>query len=253
MKKYLFLAGCSIFFMLSACTTHYKLTDVSRTRILVDRTYESPVDAKAMAFLAPYKEKVDSFMSPVVGNCAHDMSVSRPESTLSNLLPDVFIFMSKNYGERPQFAVYNMGGIRAGLSKGPVTFGDVLDVAPFDNKITFLTLTGEKVTELFQQIAKRGGEGVSEGVKLVISKDGNLISATLYGKEIDPKAEYRVATIDYLAEGNDGLTAFKSGTNIKSPADEKDNARNVIANFFREKRAKGQTVSSKVEGRITIQ
>ncbi|MBQ8462800.1 MAG: 5'-nucleotidase C-terminal domain-containing protein [Prevotella sp.] len=253
MKKIFALAGLSMMMLLTACTTHYQLTDVSRSRILVDRRYDATPDAQATAFLAPYKQKVDEVMSPVVGRVAHDMAAQRPESDLSNLLPDIFVHMAKNYNEQPDFAVYNMGGIRAALSKGDVTYGDVLDVAPFENKICFLTLTGEKVLELFAQIAKRGGEGVSMGVQLVITKDGQLVSARLHGKEIDPQASYRVTTIDYLSQGNDGMTAFKSGTNLVSPQDDQNNARYVIRDYFKEMLQKGQVVDSKVEGRIVIE
>ena len=253
MKKIFALAGLSMMMLLTACTTHYQLTDVSRSRILVDRRYDAAPDAQATAFLAPYKQKVDEVMSPVVGRVAHDMAADRPESDLSNLLPDIFVHMAKRYNEQPDFAVYNMGGIRAALSKGDVTYGDVLDVAPFENKICFLTLTGEKVLELFAQIAKRGGEGVSKGVQLVITKDGQLVSARLHGKEIDPQANYRVTTIDYLAQGNDGLVAFKSGTNLNSPKDDQNNARYVIRDYFKEMLQNGQVVDSKVEGRIVVE
>jgi 2',3'-cyclic-nucleotide 2'-phosphodiesterase (5'-nucleotidase family) len=252
MKKYLIILAAASGMMLTACTTHYKLTNVSRTRILVDKTYDANPDAKAMAFLAPYKQKVDSIMGPVVGEVAHNMAASRPESDLSNLLPDIFIYMAKNYGEKPDFAVYNMGGIRSAFAKGKVTYGDVLDVAPFENKICFLTLTGEKVKELFAQIAKRGGEGVSKGVELVITKDGQLVSARLNGKEIDPSAKYRVTTIDYLAQGNDGLVAFKSATDLNSPQEDSNNARYVIRDYFQEMMKQGIVVDAKVEGRIVI-
>ena len=236
----------------ASCTSHYELASVDRSRIVIDKRFDAHPDAQATALLAPYKAKVDEVMAPVVGNVAHDMAADRPESDLSNLLPDIFMDAAAGYGEKPDFAVYNMGGIRAALSKGPVTVGDVLDVAPFDNKICFLTLSGEKVLELFQQIAKRGGEGVSHGVQLVITKDGKLVSALLNGKEVDPAASYRVTTIDYLAQGNDQLTAFKSGTNLNSPQEESNNARFVITDFFKRQQAKGITVSSKVEGRITV-
>ena len=252
MKKYLIILAAASGMMLTACTTHYKLTNVSRTRILVDKTYDANPDAKAMAFLAPYKQKVDSIMGPVVGEVAHNMAASRPESDLSNLLPDIFIYMAKNYGEKPDFAVYNMGGIRSAFAKGKVTYGDVLDVAPFENKICFLTLTGEKVKELFAQIAKRGGEGVSKGVELVITKDGQLVSARLNGKEIDPSAKYRVTTIDYLAQGNDGLVAFKSATDLNSPQEDSNNARYVIRDYFQEMLKQDIVVDAKVEGRIVI-
>lgn len=238
--------------MLTACSSHYQLTDVSRTRILIDKTYDAAPDAAAADFLAPYKEAVDSVMGPVVGEVARDMAAERPESTLSNLLPDIFMHMAQHYNEKPDFAVYNMGGIRAALSKGKVTYGDVLDVAPFENKICFLTLSGEKVLELFSQIAMRGGEGVSKGVQLVITKDGQLLSARVNGKEIDPQASYRITTIDYLAQGNDGMPAFKSGTDLNSPKDDKNNARYVITDYFREMMKAGKAVDAKVEGRIIV-
>ena len=252
MRKLLLLLAVPSVMMLTACSSHYQLTDVSRTRILIDKTYDAAPDAAAAAFLAPYKEAVDSVMGPVVGEVARDMAAERPESTLSNLLPDIFMHMAQHYNEKPDFSVYNMGGIRAALSKGKVTYGDVLDVAPFENKICFLTLSGDKVLELFSQIAMRGGEGVSKGVQLVITKDGQLLSARVNGKEIDPQTSYRITTIDYLAQGNDGMPAFKSGTDLNSPKDDKNNARYVITDYFREMMKAGKAVDAKVEGRIII-
>ena len=252
MKKILVFTALASLVLVSSCATHYQLTSINRERIVIDKRYDAQPDKEATAMLAPYKSKVDEVMSPVVGTVAHDMAANRPESDLSNLLPDIFMAAAEEYGEKPDFAVYNMGGIRAALTKGQVTFGDVLDVAPFDNKICFLTLSGEKVMELFSQIAKRGGEGVSHGVELEITADGRLLSAKLNGKEIDPQASYRLTTIDYLAEGNDQMTAFKSGTNLNMPKDEKCNARFVIVDYFKQKMAAGQSISSKVEGRIKV-
>ena len=238
--------------MLSACTTHYQLAGVNRQRIVVDRRFDAKPDQQAAVFLAPYKAQVDSVMGPVLGSVARDMAADRPESDLSNLLPDILMWAAKSYGEKPDFGIYNVGGIRAALSKGKVTYGDVLDIAPFENKISFTTLTGENVLELFRQIAKRGGEGVSHGVELVITRDGKLVSARLNGEDIDPQKEYRVTTIDYLVQGNDELEAFKKGTNLNSPQDAKNNSRFIIMDYFREQQAKGVAVDSKVEGRIRI-
>lgn len=252
-KPFSSLLVIALMLMLTGCATHYSLTGVEHTRILVDSRYDAAPDAQAAAFLAPYKQKVDSVMGPVVGQVAHDMAARRPESDLSNLLPDILVYMSRHYGEKPDFGVYNVGGIRAALSKGDVTYGDVLDVAPFENKICFLTLTGEKVVELFSQVCRRGGEGVSKGVNIVMSEDGRLLSATLHGKPIEPQAAYRVVTIDYLAQGNDGLEAFKDGTDVVSPQEEKYNSRYVIADYFREMMKQGIVVESKVEGRIVIE
>lgn len=107
------------------------------------------------------------------------MTRHRPESELSNLLCDILVWGGKQFDEQPVFSVYNMGGIRSNLAKGKITVGDVNDMAPFENKICFLTLTGDKVLELFQQIAHRGGEGLSSAVRMVITKEGKLMNVTI--------------------------------------------------------------------------
>ena len=257
-KNLLWTGGlASVLIATSACSTSnkagYALTGVSKTRILVDQRYDASPDKNAMKFIAPYKQKVDSLMGPVMGTAAESMTAHRPESELSNLLADILVWKSKDYNETPDFSVYNMGGIRASFTKGKVTYGDVLDVAPFENKICFLTLTGEKVTELFQQISSVGGEAVSHGVELVITHDGKLVSAKLHGKAIDPKANYRVVTLDYVSQGNDKMNAFKSGTNLVSPQEEHNNVMFIIMDYFKAHDKQGKAVDSKIEGRIRYQ
>ncbi len=247
------LASMALLTTSSAFAQKYKVAKVERTRILIDKRWDAQPDAEAAAFLAPYKSKVDSIMGPVVGTTSHDMTRHRPESELSNLLCDILVWGGKAFNEQPVFAVYNMGGIRSNLPKGKITVGDVNDMAPFENKICFLTLTGEKVTELFQQIAHRGGEGLSQAVRLVITKNGKLVSASIHGEPIDPAKTYRIATLDYLAEGNDQLVAFKSGTDVLSPKRKENNVRYIIMDYFREMQKQGKSVESKTEGRCVVE
>lgn len=145
----------------SCATRHYQMTGIDRTRVLVDQRYDQQPDAEAARFLAPYTHTVDSIMSPIVGETTHYMSARRPESDLSNLLSDILVWSGEQRGDHPDFGLYNMGGIRASLPEGKVTYGDLVDVAPFDNKLCLLTLTGEKTLQLFREIASVGGEGVS--------------------------------------------------------------------------------------------
>lgn len=238
---------------LSSCTTHYTVSNISRTRLLVDKTYDRPIPAEVTQFMSPYTEKVDALMSPVLGTTPTPLVSERPESPLSNLLPDVLVWSGKFYDEKPDFGVYNIGGIRASLAKGDITIGDVYDVAPFENKVCFLTLSGDKVLELMGQIAYRGGEGVSREVRIVMTKDRKLRHATIGGKEIDPNASYRVATIDYLSHGNDRMTAFKSGTDVKMLTGDDALTRELIMKYIKERTAAGQLVESAVEGRIIVE
>ena len=236
-----------------SCKTHYQVASIERSRIVVDARYDTHQDAEAVAFLAPYQHVVDSIMGPVVGYSAKFMQSHRPESELSNLLADIMVWAAKDYNEQVDFGVYNMGGIRASLPEGKVTYGDILDIAPFENKIAFGTLSGAEVLELFSQMASHGGDGVSHAVRMVITKDGKLVRATLHGQEIDPKKDYRFATIDYLLGGNDKMLALKKSRNIHSPQEKENNSRFVIMNYFREMMKQGKKVDAVIEGRIRIE
>ena len=254
-KKQYFFGVFAILTMVSCAPKHYHLTSVERSRIIIDSRYDQNPDEKATAFLAPYKRVNDSIMAPIVGKVALNMHATRPESDLSYLLSDILIWASRDYNEKPDLAVYNMGGIRADLTKGDVTYEDVLSVAPFENKICFVTLTGDQLMQLFRQIAFRGGEGVSKGVELVITKaeiGGELVSARLHGKEINPQANYRACTINYLLDGNDGMGAFKLGTDKVSPQEASNNSRFLILNYFQDMMKQGIVVDAKVEGRIKV-
>ena len=251
-KNICFLCAVLLAMTVSSCRSHYEVASVQRTRIIVNSRYDAQPDGAAADFLKPYKHKVDSAMGPVVGRSAKYMTAQRPEGTLSNLLADIMVWAAKDYGEQADLGVYNMGGVRADLPKGDVTYGDVLDIAPFENKIAFTTLSGSDLMALFRQMAAVGGEGVSHSVRLVITADEQLVSATVGGQPVDPARDYRIVTIDYLLGGNDKLDAFKQGRNVNSPQEESNNSRYVIMNFFREMSKQGRLVDAEIEGRITV-
>ena len=250
-KTYLFLLTLASLF--AACAGSYKVTNIERTRIIVDSTYDATPDAKAVAFLEMYQAKVDSIMSPVVGHTAKGLFADRPESPLSNLLSDILVWAGQKYGESPEFGIYNMGGMRSSLPKGAVTFGKVLELAPFENKICFLSLKGSDVLDLFRQIAVIGGEGVSGNLRLVITDKGKLQSAKINGEDVDVNRIYRVATIDYLSEGNDRMPAFANHLDLVSPKEDHNDMRYIISDYFIEHEKRGELVDAKIEGRIVVE
>ncbi len=255
MRRKNIFAALVVLCLLSACRSHYHFAGIQRTRILVDERYDAAVGrlTDINEYMAPYKVQVDSIMKPLLGHTAGYYAADRPESELSNLLPDILMWVAPQYGEQPHFAVYNTGGMRAALPEGEITIGDVLELAPFENKICFLTLTGDKVLELVQQMIGRGGEGISKELRIVgIAKTKKIISATIDGKPIDPSAKYRVATIDYVSHGNDEMTAFLSATDIRMPGEERDLSKYVIMRYFQEMEKQGRVVEAKIDGRFTL-
>lgn len=56
----------AVIFLLSSCTSAYKVTKSEGTMVAIDSTWDVNPDAEAVALLAPYKAKVDSIMYRVL-------------------------------------------------------------------------------------------------------------------------------------------------------------------------------------------
>lgn len=67
-KQFVILSLATAALLATSCAQHqYSMADVQRSRIVIDQRYDANPDKEATAFLAPYKQKVDEIMSPVMG------------------------------------------------------------------------------------------------------------------------------------------------------------------------------------------
>ena len=229
-----------------ASAQQYKVKSTKWKRIEVTSELDAKPDSQALAIIAPYKVSVDSVMSPVLGMSRVAMNPNRPESLLSNWAADVMVEGSTATGlPAADMGLVNIGGLRNNMPKGIVRKGDVILISPFENSLVVLELKGKDLLRLMQNIAAVGGEGVSSSVRLVISKDGKLISATINGEKISHKRTYTVATLDYLAEGNDKMYALKKA---KKRHEIGLKTRDVMIESI----IKHRIIDAKMEGRITI-
>ncbi len=241
----------TIGFMLPAglSAQHYKPSGVKFGRYEVTRNLDAVPDSNALRIVAPYRQAVDSIMSPVLGESEVAMSPDRPESPLSNFVADVLLESSARIGKKADIGLCNIGGLRSTMPKGKVTYGDVLEIAPFENHLCIVSLTGSRLTELMEQIAAVGGEGIS-GARLVITQEGQLLNAEVNGRPISPQAIYTIATLDYLAEGNDKMYALKKHLTKNTS---KIAVRDLIMEAIRRADAQGRKVTAQIEGRIVKQ
>ena len=150
-------------------------------------------------------------------------------------------------GYRPDLGICNVGGLRAFMPKDTVRLGDILSISPFENYFTILKMRGSDVQQLMQDIAAVHGEGVNSSVRLVITRDGRLKSATLGGRPIREDSIYTIATIDYLADGNDKLYSLKKAT---ERINTKELVREMLMNQLRWLDKQGLKASAHIEGRI---
>ncbi len=231
----------------------------SRVGVRIQNAYRTEMDAsmdtlpamaRAHEVLQPFRSKVDSVRKPVLGVSEVYMEAERPESPLSNFLADLYLAQASKYKlKKVDLAILNMGGIRNAMPKGDVTYGDVQDISPFNNHYCVVTLRGADLVTLFQEMAKNGGEAVSGNVRMVISPTGKVLLAKINGEIINEKRKYRIATIDYLAEGNDGMVSFKKAVKVKQTD---VLARDVIVDYLKSEHAAGRTVSAKKDGRVRV-
>lgn len=253
-KKILkFVSGVALgaILLLTSCHSTYQLTKAEGSMQSIDAALDAEPDAEAVALLAPYKAKIDSMMYRVVGTAEMSMDKGAPESLLSNLVADVLREAAVQVlGKPADMGLVNMGGLRNVLTEGPITCENIYEILPFENSLCVLTLKGIYLNNLFENIAARHGEGVS-GVKLTISKEGKFLKATVAGKPVEDDKLYTVATIDYLADGNDGMTALPQAEKRECPADA--TLRGLFMQYVEKQTAQGQKITSRMEGRITVE
>jgi 5'-nucleotidase len=151
------------------------------------------------------------------------------ESVLGSLLSDAL-----REAAGVDVAFMNPGGLRADIDAGPLTFGDIYEVLPFDNTVAIVTMSGDELKRLLQiAYAKRGVFQVS-GLKVSLAKcagPDRFLGATLAnGKPLVPAKLYRVAMPDFLAR--DPLPAGRVYLGLARPGTLRDE---LIAHWQRRK------------------
>ena len=228
----------------------YTVTDIKGTRMLMDSTWEAKVSPETRIMVDKYKKQLDDQMNEIIGESAKTMRASAPQSLLTNLTSDVMRQAGETHSQQAvDFAVCNIGGHRSILAEGPITVGNLFEVYSFDNLLVVLELEGRFVKKLFEYYASDGGDGVSSSVQLRINNK-KIKSLLIGGKPVQDDQIYRVATLDYLADGNSGMTALTKATktlNTGIPI------RDIMIEYVRKCTAEGKKIDSELDNRIIIE
>lgn len=199
----------------------------TRADTLVVATATTAEDPALTALVATYRTLAEPMMQREVGSVSAPLLRERNaagESLLGHLIADAMLAAAERVaGERADLALMNPGGIRTDIAKaGPVRFNDLFAVQPFGNNVQVLTLTGTQIEAVLQQQFARKQEDilqVSQGFHYRWRRQGASAtvvpgSITVNGQPLAADRRYRVVTNNFLAEGGDGFTAFRAGTNV---------------------------------------
>jgi 2',3'-cyclic-nucleotide 2'-phosphodiesterase (5'-nucleotidase family) len=112
-------------------------------------------------------------------------------------------------GKFVHVGVVGESSFRLFFTPGELVVEDVLEFMPYDNHLVILTLTGNNLARLVQQVAEVGGAPVS-GVRFSIGNDGRARGILVNSEVIQSDRNYLVATSSWAADGGDQFSALWS-------------------------------------------
>ena len=164
--------------------------------------------------------------------------IRRAETNIGDFIADAY---KEELGT--EICVINGGAIRDDIDKGVVTYGNVLDVQPFNNDLCVIEATGQQILDALEWGAKDlpaefGGflqvSGMTYEIDVNVASgcqkdsDGNMTgiegerrvsNVTVGGEPLDPDKTYTVGGGDYLLQNSgDGNTAFKGASVVREKA-----------------------------------
>lgn len=230
----------------------YEIKDIVFDKLHPEKYDLANHGEKVKEFIEAYQDSLSAKMSTVLGQAPETMLRDRPQSLLSNFTADALrVIGEREYGKKMDMGIMNFGGLRSDLDKGDVTIGTMYRIYPFENTLTILEIKGEYLEKAIKAVAGKGLEGFS-GSKVTLQKTGSKVYASdvlVGGKQIEPERTYYVATIDYLAEGNDGLSALTYSAKITNTG---ILLRDLMTNWVKELTAEGKNIESKLDDRVIV-
>ena len=219
-------------------------------------TRDVPKDAGETEIIEFWSSLAAPLAARVVGTLAPDTNITGDSSTcrceetpMADLVADAILWGTESPEDGgAQIAFMNTGGVRDSLiynetpngeQPGEITYAEAYAVAPFNNILVTIDMTGAQIEEVLnqqlQRIDARGSRpmlslGVSEGFTYdwvwegeapapdeqpAPGTTGHVVpgSMELNGIPLVAIQTYRVATLNFLTEGGDSFTAFTEGTN----------------------------------------
>ncbi len=162
-------------------------------------------DKKVAAVVSKYWKPIAPRYSKVLAHAAADFTKKGQDNAEYNLVADAV-----REEIAVEFELENLGGVRAPLIKGPVTYGDMVSMDPFGNTIVTFDVTGRQLKDILVRVRP----GVS-GIRYALN-GRVLLEATIGGKPIEDVRVYHGATNSFLA-AQPGMRDISNKVDTKKP------------------------------------
>jgi 5'-nucleotidase len=198
-------------------------------------------DSEVLRAVEPYRAKVERQTNALLGEATASFARRTEDGgALLNLVADAY---RARTGAR--IALVNPGGIRTSLPAGPITYGKIFEILPFENTIVTMKITG---TQLKRSLAVRltAVSGLRVVFDLRKPEGEQLVSVSLDdGSPILDNATYTVVINDFMQAGGDDYTEFVNGTEAM---DTGIRLRDMVCEYIKARK----TITPVLDGRIQI-
>jgi len=167
---------------------HYNLIENVVGQVAPNPEVSRVVDSLEATIGSEMDRVIAELISPWIRN-------SDGESNLGNWFCDAI----RDYFQT-DIAFHNSGGIRKGMNAGLVRVRDIWEISPFDNTVVVLQVTGDQLLSLLDWRIRHPRDLLQiSGLRLTYdTKEQLLVSATVNGRQIEPKNVYSIATNNYV-------------------------------------------------------
>jgi 2',3'-cyclic-nucleotide 2'-phosphodiesterase (5'-nucleotidase family) len=190
--------------------------------------YPAP-DSATVAMLDSYRPLLERQMNRKVATVNDTIRFDKPESALGNLVADALRYRAAH--ELRKFVhvgIIGESSFNIYFEPGDLTMGHIYEFMPYDNHLVVLTLKGDQLAQLMNQVADLGGAPVS-GVRFWIDEESKARGILVNSQVIDPDKEYLVATTSGAANGGD---VFSVLWNANEKRDVNVSVRTIFADYF---------------------
>ncbi len=223
---------------------------------VIDTATVTP-DPDVAAAVARFEQSLlDKMTDPIATTAvALDSSTSTVrtrEAAIGNLFADAM-----RVGTHADAAILNGGGIRAGKTYAPgarISQGDILTELPFGNRVVVLEVSGRDLRRAIENGLSRLPEasgrfpqvsGMTVEFELAREPGNRVTAIRVGGAPLDEARTYRLATLDFLAQGGDDYTMLRDALRI-TPDNDAPLMVNEVVQYLRQL----GTARTGVEGRM---
>ena len=213
------------------------------------------IDADTAAFIAGLQADLAKIIERVIGRSDvrlvaledddYTWAVRAHETNLGDFVADAYLALAWHGGVMADIGFVNGGGIRANIEPGDVTYGNLIDVQPFNNQLAYVDTLGQNILDALEVGASKlpepsGGLQHAAGLTYTVRTDipssvqmpggkfGGVAgeyrvrNVLVNGEPLDVNRRYKLESHTFLlVDGGDGLTMFMNDEAVLLDLDNK--------------------------------